>query len=205
MKKSTLHLMLTAGLLLTTAIRPARAGDAAGPVRANSVPATLAAWGTRPATLTAVPLPEPVPAAIAAPAAGSATPAAAAPATPATAEAAAAPALAVVSVAPARARTSETPWHKDCRVWSTLSLLAAHSFDAASSGGGVEANPVLGGGSRYGWHGTALKFSFTGGFVVLQSLFLKKYPESKRAWCAANYAGAAAVGATAVRNLSAPK
>jgi hypothetical protein len=41
--------------------------------------------------------------------------------------------------------------------------------------------------------------------MVLQSLMMKKYPESRKAFCAANYAGAAAISAVAVRNLSAPK
>lgn len=104
-------------------------------------------------------------------------------------------------------QNTDGPWYRDCRVWSTLSLLAAHSFDAASSWGGVEANPVLASGptSRFGARGTALKFSFTGGYMVLQTLLMKKHPESKKAFCAANFAGAAAVSAVAVRNLSAPR
>ena len=110
----------------------------------------------------------------------------------------------VIQPAPNVGQHLSGPWYKDCRVWSTLSLVAAHSFDAASSWNGIEANPALNGGqpSRFGARAAALKFSFTGGYLVLQSLFMKKYPESRKAWCTANYAGAAVIGAVAIRNLN---
>jgi hypothetical protein len=112
----------------------------------------------------------------------------------------------ILAPSPIRRLASNANWYRDCRAWSTLSLVAAHALDTASSWGGVEANPVLNGGhpSRFGIKGMSLKFSLTGGYLGLQTIFMKKYHESRKAWCAANYAGAAAVGATAIRNLSAP-
>jgi hypothetical protein len=100
---------------------------------------------------------------------------------------------------------TETPeqarWYKSCLVWSSLSLVGAHAADAWSSWQGLELNPLLRGGEgRFGARGVAFKFSFSAGYLLLQNLVVRRQPASRKAWCATGFAGAAAVGGTALRN-----
>jgi len=96
-----------------------------------------------------------------------------------------------------------TPWYKSCTFWSTMSLVAANAADAASSWRQAELNPVLAGpGGRFGARSATLKFSLVGGYMAVQSLVIKRSPESRRAWCAASFGGAALVGGVAARNYS---
>jgi len=95
------------------------------------------------------------------------------------------------------------PWYKSCTFWSTMSLVGANVADASSSWRQVELNPALASpGGKFGVRSATLKFSLVGGYMAVQSFFIKRSPESRRAWCAASYGGAALVGGVAARNYS---
>lgn len=78
--------------------------------------------------------------------------------------------------------------------------VAAQGLDVASSWGGVEANPVLGRGQRYGWRATAIKAGIAFGGLAIQRYVLRKHPQHRRVATIVNFGMAGATSAVAIRN-----
>jgi hypothetical protein len=64
-------------------------------------------------------------------------------------------------------------WHKVWRI-SQAALLSASIADAHSSIGGVESNPLLGGG-QFGHRQTAIKFGVLTGSLIAQEIVARRY------------------------------
>ena len=82
---------------------------------------------------------------------------------------------------------------------SAITLVAAHGFDAASSRGGVEANPVLGRG-QFGVQQVTVKSCIVAGALAGQYLIIRREPRAKKWLTIANYAAAGALVVVGVRN-----
>ncbi len=104
----------------------------------------------------------------------------------------------VVGSIHAEVKPNESKW------WISAAVLAAASaFDAGSSWGKPEMNPLLrSADGRFGGRGFAIKMSITGGIAVMQHLVLKRQPRTDKAFIVANSAMAGAFTAAAVRNLA---
>lgn len=94
------------------------------------------------------------------------------------------------------------------KVWtiSVAVLAVVNVMDARSSAGGLETNPLLrdGQGRFNAGRAAAVKSAASGGIVLVQLLLMKRMPEQRleRSAAIANFAAAAAVGATAYRNTT---
>lgn len=96
---------------------------------------------------------------------------------------------------------AETDWRTQYR-WSVASLVAATTYDAASSVGGFEANPVLRSpDGRYGVRGVAIKYGIAAGTLTAQYFVLRRHPERRKLAALINYSTAAAFSVIASRNL----
>lgn len=102
---------------------------------------------------------------------------------------------------------AKRPWRK---VWvvSAVALAAATAFDASSSAGRFEANPLLRNsrGEFSASKGIAIKSLITGGTLAVQALLMRKRPDAglEKACALVNFAAAGAVTGIAVRNGSVP-
>lgn len=106
--------------------------------------------------------------------------------------------LAACLAVPAAAQTNF-----DDKLYRTSIAVAigAQGADIASSWGGVEANPVLGRGRRYGWQATSIKLGVVGAGLLIQRFVLRRHPQHKRAAAITNFALAGATAGVAVRNV----
>jgi hypothetical protein len=84
--------------------------------------------------------------------------------------------------------------------WSLVASAGAQGADIASSWGGIEANPVLGRGHRFGWQAASLKLGIAGGGWLIQRLILRRHPSKYRLAAVVNFGMAGATGAVAARN-----
>ena len=78
--------------------------------------------------------------------------------------------------------------------------VASQGLDMASSWGGIESNPVLGRGQRYGWQATAIKGGIMLGCLAVQRYALRRHPEHKNKVAVVNFAMAGATTGVAIRN-----
>lgn len=86
--------------------------------------------------------------------------------------------------------------------WSVASLVAATTYDAASSVGGYEANRLLASSDgRYGAKGIAIKYGVAAGTLTAQYFVLRRHPERRKLAAVVNYTTAAAFAVIASRNL----
>jgi hypothetical protein len=93
------------------------------------------------------------------------------------------------------------------RVWigSICAVVAASAFDAASSWGKQEANPVLASpNGTFGDRGLAIKAAIAGAVLVPQIL-LHKHKRFRKTFIIANFADAAVFTAVSVHNLGIPR
>jgi hypothetical protein len=87
---------------------------------------------------------------------------------------------------------------------SLAPLVASESFDAASSWGLREMNPVLAGpDGRFGMKATSIKFGVIGGLIGAEYL-LKKFPAWAKFFTVVNYATAGVTTGLAVHNYELP-
>ena len=84
--------------------------------------------------------------------------------------------------------------------WSVAAVAASHVADVHSSWGGIEANPVLGRGQRYGWRATSIKVGVAGVALLIQRYVLKRHPRHARAAAVTNLAMAGATAGIAAGN-----
>lgn len=89
-------------------------------------------------------------------------------------------------------------WKKAFKA-SLGALTAATVADTMSSYGKYELNPVLGRGT-FGAKQTAIKFSITGGLVLVEYLVHRKTDKFDKAFTVINFAGTGVLAAVAVRN-----
>jgi hypothetical protein len=78
--------------------------------------------------------------------------------------------------------------------------VAAQGMDVASSWGGIEANPRLFAGQRFGWKATTLKLGVSLGGLAIQRYVLRKHPQHRKVATFVNFATAGATAGVAVRN-----
>ena len=78
--------------------------------------------------------------------------------------------------------------------------VAAQGLDIGSSWGGIEANPVLGRGQRYGWKATTLKLGVSLGGLAVQHYVLRRHPRHRKVATFVNFATAGATTGVAIRN-----
>lgn len=83
---------------------------------------------------------------------------------------------------------------------SVAVAIGAQGADIASSWGGIEANPVLGRGQRYGWQATSIKLCVVGAGLLIQRYVLRRHPQHKRAAAIVNLGMAGATAGVAARN-----
>lgn len=83
---------------------------------------------------------------------------------------------------------------------SQSALLGATLVDALSSRGGIELNPIMGRGD-FTMHNQGSKaMGFTAGFVVVQTLMVRRWPSSARVLKYTNWFVAGSHGAAAIHN-----
>ena len=87
-------------------------------------------------------------------------------------------------------------WYKA----SLIAVGASQAADAASSWGGIEANPRLGAGKPYGWKATGIKSAVVGGGQAAQYVAVRRHPRWMRVATIVNFALAGATTTVAVRN-----
>ena len=87
-------------------------------------------------------------------------------------------------------------WYKA----SLVAVGASQAADAASSWGGIEANPRLGAGKPYGWKATGIKSAVVGGGLAIQHVAVRKYPRYRKVATIVNIALAGVTLGVAVRN-----
>jgi hypothetical protein len=103
---------------------------------------------------------------------------------------------------------ARSPWKK---IWaaSAAALVAGTAFDASSSAGRFETNPLLRNsqGRFSAGKGIAIKALVTGGILGVQALVMRKRPDARVEKPAAlvNFAAAAAFTGIAVRNRGIPR
>lgn len=86
--------------------------------------------------------------------------------------------------------------------WSVASVVAASTFDAASSWNRYESNPILASADgRYAHRGVAIKSSVMVGSLVAQHVVLRRWPERRKAAAIVNFIGAAGFTFVATHNL----
>ncbi|MGA2326206.1 MAG: hypothetical protein ABSH05_07950 [Bryobacteraceae bacterium] len=92
-------------------------------------------------------------------------------------------------------------WKKQW-VISAVALAAANIFDAHSSMGRMETNPLLRNsqGQFNGARGVAFKSAAAGGMLVVQSVLARRNPEMYKTGTVVNFVAAGALGVTAARN-----
>jgi hypothetical protein len=92
-------------------------------------------------------------------------------------------------------------WKKQW-ILSAVALAAANIFDAHSSMGRMETNPLLQNsqGQFSGTKGVAFKSVAAGGMLAVQAMFARRNPEIYKTGTAVNFVAAGALGLTAVRN-----
>ena len=95
-----------------------------------------------------------------------------------------------------------SPGARPSKLWrlSVAALAAGSTADAWSSYGHVEANPLLGGGSRFSGRAIGLKAAVAGGVIAGQWLLMRKHPESARAAAITNFGMAAVFSGVAMHN-----
>lgn len=104
--------------------------------------------------------------------------------------------LALLLLVPVLACGSDL-WHVSVAAYS-----GAQAFDAASSLGRIEANPLMrSADGRFGTRGIAIKAGITGAVVLGQYLILRRRPQARRALAVVNFGVAAGVGVVGARNL----
>jgi hypothetical protein len=92
------------------------------------------------------------------------------------------------------------------RLWmgSLFAVIGASTFDAATSWGKEEANPVLRSSSgQFGARGIAIKAGIAGA-VLIPQLLLRKHLQLRTLFTVSNFADAAVFTGTAVHNLGVP-
>ncbi len=88
---------------------------------------------------------------------------------------------------------------------SLAPLVASESFDAASSWGLRELNPVLAGpDGRFGMKATSIKFGVIGGLIGAEYLLVKKFPAWAKFFTVVNYTTAGITTGLAVHNYELP-
>ena len=109
------------------------------------------------------------------------------------------PTIAVIEEKPQRTHTS--------RLWvvSCLALIAATSFDSASSWGKYEGNPLLrSSDGRFGAKGLMIKSAIGGGSLVPQILF-HKHRKMERVFTIANFVQAGWYTGVGIHNIGIPQ
>lgn len=99
--------------------------------------------------------------------------------------------------AQAEARSRRSPLWKA----SIAALAASTVFDAQSSWGRPEANPLLrGNNGRFGWQGIALKAAVAGGVLGAQHVLLRKNPNAEKYGTMTNFVMSGVLTGAAVYN-----
>jgi hypothetical protein len=87
--------------------------------------------------------------------------------------------------------------------WSLAPLVASQAFDAASSYGYRELNPLLADlNGGFGAKGVAIKFAVVGALIGAEYLILRKSPRSSRFFAVLNWSGAGVTAGLAVHNYA---
>jgi hypothetical protein len=97
----------------------------------------------------------------------------------------------------------EEPHHNTSKLWmiSVAGLIGANAFDAASSWGKYESNPLLrSSGGQFGAKGLGLKAASIGGLIVPQLLFHKRHG-LERTFSVLNFSLAGMYSGLAIHNL----
>ncbi|HEX7363119.1 MAG TPA: hypothetical protein VF283_21735 [Bryobacteraceae bacterium] len=106
------------------------------------------------------------------------------------------PGVAVIQLPNARPDTVQRLW-----IGSICAMVAASAFDAASSWGKQEANPLLASRDRtFGGRGLAIKAAIAGA-VLLPQILLHKHKRLRKSFMFANFADAAVFTAVSIHNL----
>lgn len=79
-------------------------------------------------------------------------------------------------------------------------MAGSQTADIASSWGGIEANPTLGRGQRYGWQATSIKVGVVATGLLIQRFVLRRHPQHTRAAAITNFVFAGATAGVAIRN-----
>lgn len=113
----------------------------------------------------------------------------------------------LASPALAQSEASLKPGWKKAWIASLLAVAGSTAFDAASSAGRYESNPLLrrADGTFNGPRALAIKGSSAGLMLVMQGLLARKHPDAYKRATILNAATAAAFTAIAARNLGVPK
>ncbi len=85
---------------------------------------------------------------------------------------------------------------------SVAVAIGAQGADIASSWGGIEANPMLGRGQRFGWRMATVKAGVVGAGLLVQWIAVRRYPRHKRVAAIVNFGFAGATTVVATRNWS---
>lgn len=83
---------------------------------------------------------------------------------------------------------------------SVAVAIGAQGADIASSWGGIESNPVLGRGQRYGWQATGIKLGVVTGCLIAQRWAIRRNPKAKVPAALVNFGMAGATAGVAARN-----
>jgi hypothetical protein len=117
--------------------------------------------------------------------------------------------LAFSLAVPAEAQSFKPAKRSWKKAWiaSAIALAAASAFDAGSSAGRFESNPLFrsANGTFSGHRAFAIKGGTTAGIVLMQALFGRKNPEMYRQGAILNGSLAGAYSALALRNLGVEK
>ncbi len=106
------------------------------------------------------------------------------------------PRVTVIQIPDARPGAGQRLW-----IGSICAMVAASAFDAASSWGKQEANPLLASPDRtFGGRGLAIKAAIAGA-VLLPQILLHKHKRFRKTFIVANFADAAVFTAVSIHNL----
>lgn len=110
------------------------------------------------------------------------------------------PSVTVIQLPDSRPDTVQRIW-----IGSICAVLAASAFDAASSWGKQEANPLLASpNGTFGGRGLAIKAAIAGA-VLLPQILLHKHKRFRKTFIFANFADAVAFTAVSVHNMGIPR
>lgn len=104
--------------------------------------------------------------------------------------------LLLVTLVPTQARH----WYQSAHFWSTVAVIGASVFDAQTSVGRVELNPILADRGRFTSRSYGIKLGLTGGWIIGQELYRVRHPESRKSFTVTNFILAGTWTSVGVRN-----
>ena len=113
--------------------------------------------------------------------------------------------LLIVALILSASAHAEQRWYKSAHFWSEVALVAAESLDTTSSlRPGQEQNRFLASQSRFQVKGVVLKWGAVGAYLAVERTAVRRSPELKDAFTAANFALAGASGGVSLTNWRKP-